>query len=124
MDPNQATDLATSLDTPVFTVLLGSTEEDDSKVDSRDADSKQDHGVNPDLLKEIASKTGGQFFHASTDDELEKSFGGIRDSLELTQFEVLGNRPDKPLFGRLAIWVLLGLLLELCCRATRWRRFR
>ncbi|MBQ9090200.1 MAG: VWA domain-containing protein [Alphaproteobacteria bacterium] len=69
-------------------------------------------------LTQIAQKTGGQYFRATTADELKEIYQTI-DSLEKSQKDEQPFRPRKELF-------FLPLLLSMICFFIAWykRRFR
>jgi Ca-activated chloride channel family protein len=116
MDPDEATKLATDMGIRVFTVLVG-------REESRFPVGSTQYAVNPELLKNMARDTGGQYFHAGDDAALERSFEGIRKTLEKSEVKVVGRTPDKELYGRFALVAAMFLLVELVMALTRWRRF-
>lgn len=114
--PVEAKELAKTMGVKVFTVLLG---QDGRRPGWRRAR----HPVNPALLQDIARDTGGQFFHAQDNQLLADSFAEVRADLELTRRRVQAGVLDSDLYPPLLWLALLFLILELCLRATRWRRF-
>jgi Ca-activated chloride channel family protein len=116
MDPREAKALARAMGVKVFTVLMG-------REKGGIGFSASQYAVNPELLREIAHDTGGLYFNAGDDDELDKSFATIREQLEKTELKVVGRTPDKELYPRLAVPALALLLLELGLAMTRFRRF-
>lgn len=80
--------------------------------------------VNPELLQEIATITGGAYANAGDKQELEQGLQAVLDRMERTRiFEASASSRVVELFPRLlapAFWLAaLGLLLGL----TRWRSF-
>ncbi len=116
MDPDEATKLAVDMGIRVFTVLVG-------REESRFPAGSTQYAVNPELLKNMARDTGGQYFHAGDDAALEASFEGIRKTLEKSEVKVVGRTPDKELYGRFVLVAAMFLLVELVMALTRWRRF-
>jgi Ca-activated chloride channel family protein len=116
MDPDEATKLAADMGIRVFTVLVG-------REESRFPVGATQYAVNPELLKNMARDTGGQYFHAGDDAALERSFEGIRKTLEKSEVRVVGRTPDKELYGRFVLVAAMFLLVELVMVLTRWRRF-
>ena len=114
--PDEAKELARDMGVKVFTMLLG---HDNTRPGWR----RGRHPVNPELLREIARYTGGEFFHARDDQRLAESFEAVRSIMELTRRRVRAGVLDSDLYAGL-LWLALALLfLELVMRATRWRRF-
>jgi Ca-activated chloride channel family protein len=117
MDPGEAKALAKRMGVKVFTVLMG------REKGAPELAGKNQYAVNPELLKQIASDTGGLFFNAGDDAALTESFDRIRAELEKTEVKVVGITADRELFPRLVVPALLLLLLELALVMTRLRRF-
>lgn len=116
MDPEEATRLAAKMGVRIFTVLVG-------REDSRFPFGATQYAVNPELLKNMSRDTGGTYFRADDDAALEASFEQIRDTLSKTELKVVGRTPDKDLYHRYLVPVLVLLFLELLMAMTRWRRF-
>jgi Ca-activated chloride channel homolog len=116
MDPDEATKLAIDMGIRVFTVLVG-------REESRTPFGSTQYAVNPELLKNMARTTGGQYFHAGDDAALDSSFEAIRATLEKSEVKVVGRTPDKELYDRFVTAAALLLFLELVMALTRWRRF-
>ena len=72
-------------------------------------------------LTEIAELTGGRFFSATKDGDLERIYGEI-DELETTKIELRSYATFTELFVWLASLGLLLLALEQVLRNTRYRR--
>ena len=115
MDPYVAKRIAMEMGVRVFTILMGQEEAAMRRWRSR-------HGVNPELLQEIARDTGGIYFNAGDDRALEASFNAVRATLEKTRHRVTGKTYGE-LFPRFVYLALLLLLVELALVFTRWRRF-
>ncbi len=78
--------------------------------------------VNPDLLKKIASETGGESFVATDKRGLEKSMHAILDRLEKTRFEAQAATMED-LFPFLLAPAVLLVALEGLVRVLVVRRF-
>lgn len=72
-------------------------------------------------LREIATMTGGQFYSATQDGDLERIYAEI-DELEKTTVELRSYATFTELFKWPAIIGLVILALELLLRSTRYRR--
>ncbi|MEP7053142.1 MAG: VWA domain-containing protein [Pseudomonadota bacterium] len=78
--------------------------------------------VNPKLLKELASKTGGSMYVATDAKALQASFHDVLDKLEKTKFEAnIANYED--LFAFLLLPGVLLLACDAALRALVLRRF-
>jgi Ca-activated chloride channel family protein len=78
--------------------------------------------VNPKLLKELASKTGGSMYVATDAQALQASFHDVLDKLEKTKFEAnIANYED--LFAFLLLPGVLLLACDAALRALVLRRF-
>jgi Ca-activated chloride channel homolog len=113
LDPQVAKRIAMDMGVRVFTILMG---QEDPRKD------RAMYAVNPELLREIAADTGGLFFNAGDDRELERSFSTIRETLELTRHRVTGKIYGE-LFPHFLHLAVLLLVAEIAMTLTRWRRF-
>jgi Ca-activated chloride channel family protein len=111
--PEDAARLAASQKVKVFTVLVGSETSDWFGTSS----------VNPETLRNIAAVTGGQFFRATDERELNKSFDEVRKTLDKDRRIIRERVPDQELFPLFAGLAAALLLCELLLSATRFRRF-
>ena len=102
----------------VFTILLGR-----EGRGMRGPFGRGRYAVNPELLRKIARDTGGLYFRAGDDNELEQSFQTVRETLELTRRRETGKILSKELFAYFAIPAIILIFLELGLGLTRWRRF-
>ncbi len=119
MAPSEAQELSVAMQVRVFTVLLG--QESSGAGIQRDA--QMQYAVNPTVLKELASETGGLYFNATDNWELNHSFEEIRKRLQMSEAVEQGTRSGGTLYW-LFLWPALGLLLlELVLRSTRFRSF-
>lgn len=78
--------------------------------------------ANPELLRDIADKTGGQMYVATDAGALQATFHSVLDTLEKTQFEA-GLAAFRDLYRYLLIPGVLLLALDALLRALLLRRF-
>ena len=113
--PDQAAELAHTMQVKVFTILMG--QSDEARVQQgRDLFGQPIWGsgsfpVNPELLRTIAQSTGGEYFAVSDRAGLERSFHTILDRLEKSAIEDAG-RVYGELYPAFAWPALVLLLLE------------
>lgn len=126
VSPLQAADFAKALGVKVYTILMGRS--DKAPVQSgldlfgRPVFDRGNFPVNPELLKQVASQTGGQAFQVADRAALERSFHTILDTLERSQIEDAGRVYGElfPVF----VWpALLLLFLELTLGSFVLRRW-
>lgn len=126
ISPMQAAEFARALGVKVYTILMGASG-DAPVAAGRDIFGRPvfDRGnfpINPELLKKVASETGGEAFQVADREALEKSFHTVLDRLEKSDIEDSGR-----VYGELLAAFLgpaLGLLLiELLAGAFVLRRW-
>lgn len=115
ISPSQAADFAQTLDVKVYTILMGRSDKAPVAT-GRDIFGNPTLGsgtfpINPELLKEVADKTGAEAFQVADREGLERSFHVILDQLERSDIEDAG-RVYGELFPALVVPALLLLLLE------------
>ncbi len=124
MSPEYATELARKLGVKVYSVQMGNGDEVDIEVD-KDSWGRPIYGrarfpVNPELLKKIATDTGGEFFMAVQTDELRSSMHVILDHLQKTKFEAatgdIVERFPLVLFPAVALVIVEALVRALVLR--------
>lgn len=118
ISPAQAAKYAQTMGVKIYTILAG----DNTGADSTPgAGPRQRQPVNPKLLEEIASMTGGSPYLATDTQALARNFQNILRDLEKSRL-----RDRGVLYGELYPWFLwtglAALVLELALRLTRWRR--
>lgn len=113
--PMQAAEFARALGVKIYTILMGRSSEAPVQfgVDlfGRPLFDRGSFPINPELLKKVASRTGGQSFEVTDRQGLERSFHAILNALEKSQIEDAG-RVYAELFPVLVLPALLLLLLE------------
>lgn len=108
ISPETAADLATELDIKIYCIGIGT----DTTIIPYESNGQThyhtiDTGINEPLLTSIAERTNGQYYRATSDDELEEIFTEI-DTLEKTEFE----RTEIKLYEEWAFpFILIGLCL-------------
>jgi len=126
VDPREAAQLATALRVKVYTILVGTAEEAPVQqgVDlaGRPVYVTARFPVDPQLLQDIATTTGGQFFRAVDRAGLAQSFHTILDHLERSKIADAGARYAE-LYPWLVVAALALLALEVLLSSTRLRRF-
>lgn len=126
VSPTQAAEFARTLGVKVYTILMGQAGEApvQTGVDlfGRAVFDRGNFPINPELLKKVAAQTGGEAYHVSDRQGLERSFHSILDKLDRSQLEDAG-RIYGELFPAL-VFPALGLLaLELLLSALVLRRW-
>lgn len=124
--PDYAAHLAQAQAVRVYTVQIGNGDEvlvqDGSDVFGQPRYVRARYPVNPELLKRIASTTGGDAFVANDKKALEQSMHQILDKLEKTSFEAQASTMED-LFPFLLIPAVALLALEALVRVFIVRRF-
>ena len=121
ISPEQAAKYAQTLGVRIYTILAGDNG-DAAPADPRAAAGmRQRQPVNPKLLEQIASMTGGSPYLATDTQALARNFQSILEDLEKS---VLKDRAVLygELYQRFLAPAFAALLLELALRLTRWRR--
>ena len=110
--------------TPQDTIGIGSEKEINEVVESPlgQITEKRKLEFNEGLLKDLASSTGGQYFHATDNDALQKIYASI-NQLEKTKIKLTTyNRYTNEFLP----WLLAGiglLLIEILLRYTAFKKF-
>jgi Ca-activated chloride channel homolog len=124
--PEYAAHLAQAQGVKVFTVQIGNGDD----VDVQDGVDlfgqpkfvREHFPVNPDLLRKIASTTGGDSFIATDKKGLEQSMHSILDKLEKTRFEAQAATMED-LFSFILVPAVALIALEALVRLLIVRRF-
>ncbi len=125
--PEYAAHLASKVEVRVYTVLIGQGERAEV-LDGFDLFGnpryRTDAGspTNPELLAEIARRTGGEAYVATDAAGLQASFHRVLDALERTKFEAAAATYED-LFRFLLVPGVLLLVLDALLRALVLRRF-
>ncbi len=110
----------------IYTIMMGQSDnarvQQGTDVFGRAIWDQGNFPINPELLREMAESTGGEYFQATDRRGLERSFHQILDRLERSEIEDTG-RVYGELFGAL-LWPALALLvLEMLASALVLRRW-
>jgi Ca-activated chloride channel family protein len=126
IDPSMAADMAKEYGIKVYTIGIGTNGNAEFPY-AKTADGKflykmQKVEIDQELMKEIAKKTDGKYFRATTNSKLKSIYDEI-NKLETTEIEEMKyyNYDEK---FRPFVWAALGLLLaEILARKTLYRSF-
>lgn len=122
--PDIAKEMAKAYNIKVYTIGVGSEKEMDVQVQSELGTTTQRKKMdfNEGLLKEIASETGGQYFHASDKQNLEKVYESI-NQLEKSKVQITTySRFTDEYFWFLAIGLTL-IVIEMFLKLTVLKKF-
>jgi Ca-activated chloride channel family protein len=126
ISPVQAAEFARALDVKIYTILMGQSGEAPvaagKDLFGRPVFDKGNFPINPELLKKVATETGGEAFQASDRESLEKSFHTVLDRLERSDIEDAGRVYGELLAAFLGPALVL-LALELLLGAFVLRRW-
>ena len=121
LSPELAADIALEFGIKVYTIGVGSKGEALTPV-SKDPFGRYRYGIatveiDEDLLRLIATKTRGQYFRATSSEELQKIYALI-DQLEKTEIETTVIKRYTEKFRLFTLIAVVLLLLELLLRYT------
>lgn len=122
--PDIAKEMAKAYGIKVYTIGIGSDKEMDVQVQSEFGTTTQRKKMefNEGLLKQIAAETGGQYFHATDKQNLEKVYESI-NQLEKSKIKITTyNKFTDEYFWFLAGGLLL-IVVELLLNLTVLKRF-
>ncbi|MEP6653250.1 MAG: VWA domain-containing protein [Myxococcales bacterium] len=130
ISPTQAARYAQTMGVKIYTILAGDNGDGNGNGTTPGAAAldpaqggqpRQRQPVNPKLLEEIASMTGGSPYLATDTRALARNFQSILEDLEKSRLHDRGIMYGE-LYPRF-LWPAFGaLLLEIALRLTRWRR--
>lgn len=126
ISPDYSAHLANVVGAKLFTIQIGDGEvaevPDGYDLFGQPRYVSRRYPVNPELLKNLAQKTGGQMYVATDAAALQASFHGVLNEFEKTRFESsVANFED--LYGLLLLPGVLLLALDALLRAVVLRRF-
>lgn len=124
IDPLTAATIAKTMGVKIYTIGVGKPGNAMYPVDDPIFGKRyvyQPNEIDEETLKEIAAKTGGQYFRARSEKELEDVYNEI-DSLEKTEVEVKEYTRYRELFPGFVFAGLLFLLLEVVMGQTIFRK--
>lgn len=119
ISPLQAAEFARALGVKIYTVLMGAAGEAPvaagRDIFGRPLFDRGNFPINPELLKKVASETGGEAFQVADREALEQSFHTVLDRLEKSDIEDAGRVYGEllaaflgPALALLALELLLG----------------
>jgi len=112
VDPVTAGELAATYGIKIYTMGIGSRGTAPYPVDDPAFGRRYQNvevNIDEDMLRQIASQTGGKYFRATTTEELSAIYGEI-DQLETTEIEEILYRDYE---DRYAQWLVYGIILLL-----------
>jgi Ca-activated chloride channel family protein len=119
ISPVQAAKYAQTLGVKIYTILAG--DNDAAGGANAGPGPRQRQPVNPKLLEEIASMTGGSPYLATDTRALVRNFQSILEDLEKSRLRDRGVMYGE-LYPRFLWPAFAALVLEIAMRLTRWRR--
>jgi Ca-activated chloride channel family protein len=126
ISPDEAAEFARNMGVKVYAILMGRSEaapvQRGIDLFGRPLMGGGNFPVNPDLLKRMSQRTGGEFYLVSDRKSLERSFHAILDKLEKSEIEDAGAVFGELFPAFLGPAVLL-LALEALLSTTVFRRF-
>jgi Ca-activated chloride channel homolog len=123
IDPLTALDISKAFKIRVYTIGVGTVGKAPFPMTMPDGSIQmqmQDVQLDEPLMKKISSETGGKYFRATNNKELENIYGEI-DKLEKTKVEITSYRRFAEHFFPFAILALACMLLEIVLRYTVFR---
>ena len=127
--PRQVAELSKEKGIPVFPILVGSEAQSWQPSNMVDIYTGQrsyqavENQVNPQLLKEIAKMTDGQYYRATDSESLSHDFRDILDSFEKSRLVDYAVAERTELFPYLIWAALCTLLLEVIFSTVILRRY-
>jgi len=122
--PDIAKEMAKLYKIKVYTIGVGSDKEVDEQVETPfgRTSNKKKLDFNEALLKNIATETGGQYFHATDNQALQKIYASI-NRLEKTKIKVTSYDRYTEEFFPILLAAIVLLFLEALLRYTACKRF-
>jgi Ca-activated chloride channel family protein len=121
ISPEQAARYAQTMGVKIYTILAGDNSGGTATVPDQMGGQRPRQPVNPKLLEQIASMTGGSPYLATDTRALARNFQSILEDLEKSRLRDRGIMYGE-LYTRF-LWPAFALLLaEVAMRLTRWRR--
>lgn len=122
IDPVTAAEIAAALDVRVYAIGVGAASEGQVQEVPPPSTERQPERVDAEVLRTVASTTGGQYFSATSTAALQNIYDEI-DAMEKTDIEervYTDTEEQYPLF----LWpAVLAVLLDVALRTTVLRRF-
>jgi Ca-activated chloride channel family protein len=121
ISPEQAARYAQTLGVRIYTILAGDNDAESAAAAAAPPGMRQRQPVNPKLLEQIASMTGGTPYLATDTRALAQRFQRILEDLEKSRLRDRGVLYAE-LYQRFLVVAFALLCLEIALRLTRWRR--
>lgn len=122
IDPLTALEIARTEGVRVYTIGMGAAPSSVVEITGRSAPNPAVDFLDEELLRNIASQTGGQYFRARDKEGLENIYRQI-DQLEKSAVEITSYRRFRELFLPFVLAALGFLLIEIVLRTTLFRKF-
>lgn len=124
IDPNTAKEIAKTFGVRVYTIGVGSEGYAPQPVQTPLGVIMQQEKVNIDeaLLTQIATETGGRYFRAKDNEELNQIYSEI-DVLEKSKVELIRNVQYRDVYFPILAVVMMLFLLEVLLNYTVFRKF-
>ena len=128
ISPKKAAESAKALGVKIFPILTGKAgatliPTGRHPLSGRVAYQEREFPVNPDLLKEIATISGGEYFRATDARGLEQGLHEILDRFERTRVKDSTRVEYQEHFAPWVVWALALLALQFLLRHTLLRKF-
>jgi Ca-activated chloride channel family protein len=120
IDPLAGKELAKAYGVRVYTIGVGS--EGYAPVPTADGTRQQKVNIDENLLRMIATETGGLYFRARDNESLKRIYQEI-DKLEKSRIEVTSLKRYTERFFPFAFAAAALLFLEICLRYTLFKKF-
>lgn len=127
IDPSTAGDVAQGYGIKVYSVLIGREGQVRVPIETVDMFGNvrrtyqvQENALNPELVKEVAEKSGGKFYRVEDEDTLNQVFSEI-DRLEKTEIKSSEKVRYEEHFTRFLLLGILILLVERIVSLWFWR---
>ena len=123
MDPATAAEIADALGVRVYAIGVGSSAGIDSPSEGRSTERQPgEAGVDEQMLRTVATTTGGQYFSATSKEALRRIYDEI-DQLEATEIEERVYTDRRETYGWFLGPAALLVVLDVLLSTTLLRRF-
>ena len=124
ISPDIARDMAKAYGVKIYTIGVGSEKEIEETVDSPFGPMTQKKKLeyNENLLQMLAQTTGGQYFHATDENALQKVYASI-NTLEKSKIQVTSFNRYSDEYSPWLLAALSLLILEMILRYTVFKKF-
>lgn len=129
ISPMQAAEIAKKMDIKVFPILVGREGPVLVPVQVRSfmgtslRYQQAEFPVNPQLLRDIAEMTGGEYYHAADGETLKKQLHLILDKFKRTRIQAASDVGKRELFQPWLLWAMGLLVAQTLLRYTLLRTY-